>query len=517
MASVLDRLGLAFDRAIAPFAPGWARRRIAARAHMHLLLRAHEAGVFDRLSPHRMVSRRGPVEDSRVNLEKMRAQARELYRRNPYGRGIVNSVVANLIGCGIRPQARVLMPRKLTPDESINDQIESEWKRWARGCDPQGTKSYYVLQAEVERELLVAGECLLRIGTPTDSRRLPLSLELISSERLSLKEDPKLQGGGKVVQGVEFDARGTIVAYHVHRAHPSDSTLVLGVDIERIQAAEVIHLFEQLEPDQVRGMTKFATIAGTIEAYMQWLDFVLTKERVVSAFAVMIKQSIHDINWPGTGDEADKTDSADNDLANLEGGMIWRGNPGESIEGVSSTAQPAAVDQLSVVFLRQIARGWDVSYELLSRDLSRVTYLSARQGENQDRRHWEPQQEVLNGRMNEPIWREFIRRAAAFGLLRLNADDERFMAVEFVRDGWDWIDPSKDVKGDIDAISAGLVSPQAAIIKRGGDPWETLNQIAQFKDWAESLGLMNLTIFQPPKAAAPVADGQSDAIIPQPA
>jgi len=215
-----------------------------------------------------------------------------------------------------------------------------------------------------------------------------------------------------------------------------------------------------------------------------------------------------------TGDTSDEEDEAGNPIDYYEGGMTLNLNQGEDVKPITSGVNAAAVDQLAQVFLRVVARGLDVAYETVSRDLSNVTYLSARQGENQDRRHWEPQQEDLNNNVNSVIWRQVMRAAFAQGLLGLKgALEPRYLAHEWIRPGWDWIDPSKDLTGAIAAIRAGLRSPLQEITARGGDAETVLNDIAMFRDMAAERGLDWLTVLMPETPVPPEpepAEGKDD-------
>lgn len=501
-------VGQSLDRALAIVAPVWARRRMSARAQIQLFKRAYEASRPGRLSGRAIHPRRNVIEEGRQNLDNYRAQARELYRRNPYASGAVNSIVANLIGTGIRPKPAVLQPRLLSPDERFNDSAEDAWKRWSDAADLTGKQSFYSLQALVLRERLVAGECLILIQRPTDGREVPLALDVISSERLADKDEER-KDGSRIIQGVEFNSGGSIVAYWIHS---NDAwSWLKSSKVERVPSERVIHIFDQLEPGQVRGMTRFVSTAGTFEALAQYLDFELTKARVASAFAIMVTQESGTIQFPKSGELQPERDDEGNPIEYLEGGMVFHGRPGEGIQGVSPTITTSAFDPFVALMLRGVARGLDVSYELVTRDLSKVTYLSARQGENQDRRHWEPQQEAINRQLNYPVWRQFLELAILAGAVPGSLEKfERYSAVEFVRPGWDWIDPLKEVEADEKAIQAGLRSPIEVIRRRGGDPWKVLEELEQFKSWATEKGL-ELSIFQPrvPGAGLSVAAADS--------
>jgi lambda family phage portal protein len=460
--------------------PGWALRREAARARLALLqkARAFNAGPSDRLSGWRAKVQETINQKARRDLETTRAQARELYRHNPWAHGTVNSIVANLVGCGIKPQARVMMPRLFEPLESFNDKVDAAWQRWAQ------EEGFYAKQRLVQREKIVAGEVLIRF-VAADDREIPLTLEVIQSERLATTESFRTRSPN-VAQGIEFGDDGRPVAYWIY-PHPPTTQALVQTEPERVPATEILHIFDQTEPGQIRGLTRLMTCAGTFEAMAQYLDFVLTKERVASAFALAITRQ-QPLSFPNSGGET--TDANQNDLDYLEGGIIFHADPGEQVQGISSSVQPAQVEQLMTVLLRQTGRGLDVAYELVSRDLSKVTYLSARQGENQDRRHWKPEQEDLTHQFNRPVRRELIRLGHLAGLWRIpDGQLDRYCAAEWIPDGWDWIDPTKDITGEIEAIKAGILSPQEACAKHGRDWFQVLTDTEAHKKEAEAKGL----------------------------
>lgn len=472
--------------------PGWALRREAARARLELLQKArtYHAGPPDRHSGWRARSQETINQKARRDLETTRTQARELYRNNPWAHGTINSIVANLVGCGIKPQARVMMPRLYEPLEPFNDKADAAWARWAHA------ENFYAKQRLIQREKIVAGEVLVRFVAARD-REIPLALEVIQSERLATTESFRTRAPN-ISQGVEFGADGIPVAYWVYPNAPSTQALIQ-TDPVRIPADQILHIFDQTEPGQIRGMTRLLTCAGTFEAMAQYLDFVLTKERVASAFALAITRQ-QPLNFPNSGGQT--KDANENDLDYLEGGIIFHADPGEQVQGISSSVQPAQVEQLMTVLLRQVARGLDSAYELVSRDLSKVTYLSARQGENQDRRHWKPQQDDLTHQLNCPVRREFIRLGQLAGMWRIpDGQLDRYCSAEWIPDGWDWIDPAKDIQGEVEAIKAGILSPQEACAKHGRDWFQVLTDIETHKKEAEAKGLA-LSLYPDLEAAA---------------
>ena len=82
--------------------------------------------------------------------ETLRARARDLTRNNSYARSVVGSLVANLVGTGIKPQS-------LCPDPELKKQIQDTWNRFVDECDADGMTDFYGLQALMVREMKEAG------------------------------------------------------------------------------------------------------------------------------------------------------------------------------------------------------------------------------------------------------------------------------------------------------------------------------------------------------------------------
>ena len=108
-----NRLTLA-ERAIALFSPKWALERAAYRN----LLRSYEAGEVNRFNDDWT-----PINEDTENADKtqrdlIKARARYLERNSDIANAAVGGIVRNVVGVGIKPQAR-------TPSEDLNQEIEA--------------------------------------------------------------------------------------------------------------------------------------------------------------------------------------------------------------------------------------------------------------------------------------------------------------------------------------------------------------------------------------------------------
>lgn len=474
----------ALDRAITAVFPGWGMRRLEAR----LLARSYDSldQTRDRPTPKRQDP--GPVQENRQNRQALLNDARDLDRNNAFAHGVFNSIVDNVVGPGIRLEARLATAGgKLRRKQ--NEEIEAGWSDWARGVDPTGTLSFWQLQRLVERELWLAGEVLVIQSPATDGRRVPLALEVVESERLAAEDStfgfdglPNVREGNRVVQGVEFTTSGAIAAYHVYDAHPQDG--LAEAKIQRISANRVLHLFHTRRPGEVRGASRTAPCAKSFMALNQYLDFELTKARVSSAFAVMVKRGRGRAGFalPSTGDAADAKDTALNTMGYVSPGMIVPGGPNDGIESVGPSITSTAFDPFVTLIARQIAAGLNVSYEIMTRDFSKHNFSSIRQSFLEDRRHWEPRQNYLIERFCWPIWGWFSSAANLAGVPPFTTLTEKTSRqIEWIPPGWDWVDPLKEKQADALGAKTGFQNVKKIAARHGEDLIENIRALAEAK------------------------------------
>ena len=114
-----------------------------------------------------------------------------------------------------------------------------------------------------------------------------------------------------------------------------------------------------------------------------------------------------------------------------------------------------------------------VPYTNVTGDLRQANYSSLREGKLEFRRRIEQfQHGTLVFQLCRPVWRRWIRDAVLAGALDLPGfarDPAPYLAVKWIPPKWDWVDPLKDRKAEIEAIEAGLKSRSDVIESEGYD------------------------------------------------
>lgn len=461
------------DRVIAWLSPARGFERLAARE----ALRSFDALTIDRLRARPNPLSMGPRQETEAGREKLLQTARDLDRNNGWAHGVFQALTDNIVGDGIMPEVQIRGPRGGLKTE-LNDFVEREWAEWAKACDRDRQTSFYDLEALVERELWVAGEVLVQ-HTVRDGR---LVLELIQSERLANKTEEKTAGGGKILQGIEYDAQQRIVAYWIYPDDPADGGAA-NAPI-RVKASEILHLYHPDRIGRIRGLTRIHPVANTFSALAQYLDYELTRARIVASWALLLKRQNRKMTVPVV-EGASTTDESGNPLLHVHGGMIFQGGPSDSLESAGPSIQTTAFEPFVVLMLRMVAVGLNVSYELLTRDFSRTNFSSSRSSALEDRRHWRPRQKFLMRRLCEPIHQQFLGVLRIQHATKFAAIDPRQIPVFWRAPGWDWVDPMKEVQAEELAVRNGFKAPQDVCAEHGRDFYAVVDQLAEAQKYAE--------------------------------
>jgi len=424
----------------------------------------------------------------------LRAKSRDLVRRNAWANAALESYVANAIGTGIKPQSMVR-------DASLRESIQSLWRDWTVDADSAGLTDFYGLQALACRAMLEGGESLVRLRyrRPEDGLAVALQIQVLEPEHLPVTMNTTADNGNLIRAGIEFDRLGRRVAYHLYRSHPEDGALAPmsssgGMQTVRVSAAEILHLFRPLRPGQIRGEPWLARALVKLNELDQYDDAELVRKKTAAMFAGFVTRLAPEDNLLGEG-LANANGMA---LAGLEPGTMQILEPGEDIK----FSQPADVGGSYSEFLRMqfraVAAAMGVTYEQLTGDLSMVNYSSIRAGLLEFRRRVEALQHgVIVHQLCRPIWQAFVEQAVLEGALALpgyarggTAKRREYLAVKWIPQGWQWVDPLKEADAMKAAIRSGLMSRSEAISANGYDAEDVDREIAADNARADALGLV---------------------------
>lgn len=460
------------DRIIASLAPETGLRRVRARAALSLA-RSYEGAQSNRRTDGWRVTAAGPIAEVRAGRAKLRDRSRDLVRNNAWAARAVAIRVASQIGTGIRPRAE-------TGSAELNQQIDTLHAAWSAACAPESGGDLYAMQALAVRGMAESGEALIILdrGRTPAAGSVPLTLQVIEPDWIDDTADTLGRAGDGWRDGVRFDDAGRRVAYRLHKVAPHEVTTWTRSETRDVPAADVVHLFRQGRPGQIRGVPDVASVIMRLRDLDDYHDAALVLAKVQTLLGAFVTQPAGPA-ISGLGE--DKTGTDGKRQEELAPGMIGYLRPGEGVEfNTPSGSGPFA--EYTRVALHMIAAGFAITYHQLTGDLADANYSSLRAGSLEFRRQIEQDQHlVLVPRLCQPIWNAFIAQAILAGLLPPAAAGA---PAKWTAPRFEMVDPNRDTQAAIAQVRAGFMSWADAVAEFGYDPSA---QLAEIADWTKKL------------------------------
>jgi lambda family phage portal protein len=468
------------DRVMERFRPGHTLRRSLAAVKTGAIREArshYDAAKRARRSQHWRIAGEDANAAARGNLQPLRAIARDMTRNNAHARRAVDAITSNMVGAGILPQVKgVSRTRQKTIEKLLRRHLMTP------AIDADGLHTLAGLQALVVRTVITSGECLVRRRwrRPDDQLPLPFQLQVLEPDFIDHTVDGPQANGNMAVQGVEFDAIGRRVAYHLHAEHPGATTTFRLPTSRRVPAEDIAHVFLADRPGQARGVTWFAPVILKMRDFADFGDAQLVRQKIAACFAAFVTGD------PDSEQEVDgETSATGKPLESFEPGMIEYLDPGQSVE-FANPPQVTDYESFQLATLHEIAAGLNVPYTVLTGDLRQVNFSSGRMG-------W-----IEFGRMIEQ-WRELmlvplllwrVERWIAEALHVGKGIRGEEMEIDWIAPRREMIDPQKEIGAAKDAVRAGFSSRSYEQRRFGFDPDDLEDEIAADNERADGLGLV---------------------------
>lgn len=421
----------------------------------------------------------------------LRIRARDIERNADSCESIILAFKRHVIGTGIRLQAKI-KNSKGEDDEKLNNEVEELWKTWcrARNCDLTGQQSFKEICEMIIRRYLVDGGVILQkvyssygiVPFQIQAREIDDLDSTLYFSYLSNKE------GNRVYGGIELDRYNRPVAYHFKKYTPDG--FYTG-ETERIEAKNVIFLWDKTRPSQVREISNMARALPRVRDLNQFIEAVSIKERILACFSIFIKKITPGGIGVGRGNVKGNDTTTFNETK-VSPGMITRLDPGDDIEVANPAGQASDATGFISTMQRLTGAGMGLSYEATSRDMSQVNYSSARQGLIEDYGTYSDLQTKLIEHVFTEVYTEFIISAVLSGKLQIKDfwnNKDRYLKHIWIPPGMPWIDPYKEAMGNKIALETNQTTLERIHAKQGLDYKEVLLQREREKKMEKDYGL----------------------------
>jgi len=453
------------DSLIATVSPAWAVKRAQAREDLKRYYDAAQSSNY-----HKVIRGGGNSGDSVTHnaVKNLRSWARYLDENHDLTIGIHDNLVNRVVGAGLTVEPIV---KRKNGDlwAKVNDQLRDLWLEFWRRPEVTGEVPGNEVERLLVRSWLRDGEVLTNhvMGTAATiqhSSRVPYSLELLEADYLPMD----LNGSGNnMVHGVEKNAWGRPLAYHLYKEHPGNVIVPFSkttFDTKRVSADRITHLKFVRRLRQTRGVPIIHGIINRMDDIKDYSESERIKARVNAAFTSFIKR---------TADYTGEVDANGNIPFEMQSGMIFDGlKVGEELGSVGTDTPNPNLGPFIAEMMRAAASGTGTSYSSISKHYD-GTYSAQRQELVEAREGYKKLLNFFLGVQMQPTWKNFIDMVVTARLFIMPAGitlQHLYEAVDMRGPGVDWIDPKKESDADISNINNGLKSRHQVIREHGGNP-----------------------------------------------
>lgn len=425
----------------------------------------------------------------------LRARVRQLIRDFPYLARAVRIMVDYSVGTGIMFQS-VVNGDDGKRDKKIITKIEDAVKWWMDEADAAGKLHYYEMMRLAKRQDLEPGEFVIVKTFPKiPNQYIPYKLQMYEADWLTSQKDRYTSGGininakptdTEVRQGIEYyTLTGRVKGYWF--ADPNSG----GAEVF-ISAENIVHGFEVLRPQQLRGVSPYAPgilIANDLQNY---LDAEIDAAKMAAKWLAFIKTpdpAGRQMNLP-TQTAANGTDTQK--IEELENCILEYLRNGEEIEFANSNRPGATFQPFVRLLLTMFSIVTGVPYELISGDYQGLNFSTARIVRNDFSQQLRPIAVRHVRQFCVPTVTTALDIAVLSGKLTLPGywqNPRRYQKSEWQPPGMDAVDPLREAKSQIESIGYGLKSPQEVARERGRDLEDIYKEIKAAQDLATEMSL----------------------------
>jgi lambda family phage portal protein len=500
------------DKLVGFFSPGALRDRLAARMQISALTGGYKGARRDR-RPTQNWQRRTDSADGALlpDLQDLRDSSRDLLRNNPLAAGAINTTVTNVIGLGLK--CRPQIDREflgLSQDQATVWEREAErlWRLWSETpeCDLSRVQTFDDMQDTAFRSVLEAGDVFaIKRFVERAGSDFALKVQMVEADRVSNPSRQRDVVG--LSGGVESDANGAPVAYHVLNEHPGDQAR--GAKAERwlrVRAfggksgrRRVLHVLRRKRIGQSRGEPYLAPVIEALKQLGDYTEAELQAAVISSFFTVFVKTEAGEGLGPMEPTTETGAASGDSDVKLAAGAIVDLAN-GEDIVTANPNRPNDAFDPFVQAVLRQIGVALELPFEILIKHFT-ASYSAARAAMLDAWKFFRARRQWFSRSFNQPLYEEVLLEAVARGMLDAPGFFDS-LAVKRAYCGAVWvgpaqgqIDPLKENQADeIAEDRAWKTAAQITAEKTGGDWERNHEQRAREQSMRQEAGL----------AAAPV-------------
>lgn len=444
------------------------------------------------------------------------ARGRDMVQNDGYAMGTVaihrDSIVGAQYRLNAKPAWRVL---------GVTEQWARQWQQEVEArfnlvadspnnyFDASGVNTFTGLIRLAVGGYLMTGEVLATAEwVRQNNRPFKTAIQMVSPSRLSNPNN--LMDADNLRSGILQDSYGRPLGYHIKKAWPGAE---LGVDDWKwiyVPAEkpwgrkQVIHIFEQLQPGQSRGISEMVSVLKQMKMTRNFQELVLQNAVINASYAASIESELPSelvFSQMGLGENTfnqmlqtymmglmDYSRGSKN--MQVDGAKIPHLFPGTKLK-MQPMGTPGGVgSNYEESLLRNISSALGLSYEQFSRDYTKTNYSSARASMGETWKFMNSRKKLVADRLASQVYALWLEEEIAAGFVSLPPGKDRDWFYEpLVKDALtraEWIgasrgqiDELKETNAAIARIKNGLSTYEIEIARLGNDWRDVFEQRAE--------------------------------------
>ena len=490
------------DRCIAAVSPVWAVKRAAARTALEFA----NSGYGNYGANATKKSMRGWMyyggsakEDIEDNIDVLRQRSRDAYMGIPIATASLKTLRTNVVAGGLMPSPQIDAEYlKLSEEQAaaLQAQILREFYLWADTpvCDADRVDNFYKLQQLAFLSYLMNGDAIALLPMK-EQKGQPYSLRvrIIEADRVCSPDgydrltqcEVKGHKVYSIVQGVETDEDGMVIAYWICNQHPLSSLSNQAGLLEwtRVEAygssgrRNVLHVMNRERAGQRRGVPILAPVLEALKQLGRYTDAEITAAVFSAMFTVFVKSAtVQDGKPIGEMLPPDMLiDAQDQGSIELAPGAVVALNPGEEVQFADPKHPNSGYDAFFNTMIKEIGAALEIPPEVILKQFTQ-NFSSARGALNEFWRTCGMMRDWFADDFCQPIYEALFAEAVARG--RIHAPG--FFSDPAIRKAYTdckWngpsrtaLNPSQEVEAAIKRVDAGFSTAEEETAQlTGGD------------------------------------------------
>jgi lambda family phage portal protein len=422
------------------------------------------------------------------DLSLLRQRSRDLVRNNPLACGAIKTKVTNVVGTGLKLQARIDRDALNLTDEQADNweaNTEREWRLFweSKDCDITRISNGNALTRLVYRQAKENGDVFILLPRKKiDGRPYDLRLQVIEADRVC---NPQwVQDTATLAGGIETDKAGAPVKYHILQDHPGTTKRNKGQKWESIPAFgkqtglhNIIHLYGIDRPGQSRGVPDLAPVIELLKTLGSYTESEASAALISSFFTVFIESETGDPTFDLSDMEDETGADADDEDYKLAPAQVIGLAPGEKVHDSNPGRPNTSFDPFVQAILRQIGVALELPFEILIKHFT-ASYSAARAALLEAWKFFLSERNWLTDNFLKIVYEVWMYEAvakgriAAPGFLADPITRKAYLGSEWVGPTKGQIDELKEIKAAKERVDMGVSTLSEVTAEMTGGDWE---------------------------------------------